>query len=317
MENTQIIPDFLVIGAVKAGTTSLHAYLDQHPEIYLSPIKETNFFSLSDMQFTHFRKDYRYDVTIDFERYLSRRPLVEKHIAHVLDFKTYEALFDDAQEAAMLGEVCNSYLICPSSAKAIYQQNPKAKIIAVLRNPVERAFSQYLMNIKEGKTTESDFITEIKADLALNRRGWGVSHQYHELGHYASQLRPYFETFPNEQIKVLFFDDFKKDSTQFLKDLFNFLGVQQIPIDTSVKLNQAGKPRLGKLNFLLTQTGIISFLKSIFPRNIRQQLAKLVYTKKGLPKLQTEEREYLLKYYRDETANLETLLGKNLDHWKQ
>jgi len=317
LENTQIVPDFLVVGAVKAGTTSLHAYLDQHPEIYLSPIKETNFFSKADMQFAHFRKDYGFDIAIDFDKYLRQRPLVEKHIAHVPDLRTYNALFEDAPKKALLGEVCNSYLICPSSAKAIRAHNSETKIIAVLRNPTERAFSQYLMNIKEGKTSEPDFITEIKTDLALAKRGWGVSHQYHELGQYAQQLSRFFEAFPKEQIKVLFFDDLKNDSQSFFTDLFEFLGIPSIAIDTSVKLNQAGKPRLGKLNFLLTQLGVVSFLKGIFPRSIRQQLAKLVYTQKGLPKLQYEERAYLLEYYRDEIVRLEALLNKNLDHWKQ
>ena len=269
------------------------------------------------MDFQHFRKDYRFDVAIDFDKYLDRRPLVEKHIAHVPDAKTYQRLFEDAPKTSLLGEVCNSYLICPSSAESIKAQNPKAKIIAVLRNPIERIFSQYLMNIKEGKTSEPDFLTEIKQDLGQVNRGWGISHQYHELGHYSHQLEPFFAAFPREQIKILFYDDFRKDSGLFLSTLFDFLNIPLIDIDTSKQLNQAGKPRLGKLNFLLTQLGIISFLKGIFPRNIRQLLAKLVYTQKGLPTLQKKEREYLSDYYRDELLRLETLLGKNLDHWKQ
>lgn len=306
-----------MVGAVKAGTTSLHQYMGQHPQIFLSPIKETNFFSRADMDHASFRKDYSYDVAIDFEKYLSQRPLKERHIAHVEDFATYQQLFFDAPAQSVLGEVCNSYLMSSSAAKAIKDQNPKTKIIAVLRNPIDRAFSHYLMNIKEGKTSESNFLKEIKSDLALSHKGWGVSHQYHEVGHYYSQLKRFYEVFPSEQIKVVLFEDLKADGQQFLNELFNFIGVDSQEIDTTKQLNTAGRPRLGKLNYLLTQLGIISILKGLFPRTIRQKLSEILYTKKGLPTLQPAERLYLLEYYKEETSQLEQLIGKNLEEWKR
>lgn len=316
MDATKIGPDFLVIGAVKAGTTSLHAYLSQHPDVYLTPIKETNFFSRNDMKFEHFRKDYQYDTELNYTSYLARSPLPKKHIAHVPDTATYQALFREIQANNLTGEVCNSYLICPSSAQTIKAHNPQTKIIAVLRNPAERAFSQYLMNIKEGKTTESDFLTELEADALQTHQGWGVSHQYRELGHYYKQIKRYYDVFPADQIKLLFFEDFKADPQKFLNDLFDFLGLPLADIDTETRLNEAGKPRLGKLNFLLTQLGIIAFLKKLFPGNIRQQLAKVMYTQKGLPSLQNNEREQLMDYYKEGIEGLEKLLGRTLNIWK-
>lgn len=306
----------MVVGAVKAGTTSLHAYLSQHPKVYLTPIKETNFFSRKDMQFGRFRKDYQFDTELDYDKYLARTPLPQKHIAHVPDEATYTQLYREAEAHQTTGEVCNSYLICPSSAETIHAHNPKTKIIAVLRNPMERAFSQYLMNLKEGKTTEPDFLSELRADAGQEHRGWGVSHQYHELGHYYRQIRQYYEVFPAQQIKVLFFEDLKNNPKEFLNELFDFLELERIEVDTEKRLNEAGKPRLGKLNYLLTQLGIIAFFKKLFPKSIRQQLAKLMYTRKGLPTLQDSERAHLFKYYQQDIKGLERLLEKPLDFWK-
>lgn len=305
----------MVIGAVKAGTTSLHSYLQQHSGIYLSPIKETNFFSQNDMTPENFRKDYSHDVALDIEKYLSANHLSYRHIAHIDNTEHYQSLYREASEKMLTGEVCNSYLICPSAAAQLYQHQPKVKIVAVLRNPVDRVFSQYLMNLKEGKTLEKDFLKELESDLQTEPKGWGVSHQYHELGLYQEQLSRYFQLFRPEQIKVAFFEDLKQNPTQFLEEIFGFLGLPMEPIDTTQKLNASGKARFEKLNYVLTQTGVIRSLKTLMPRSARQRLAKVVYTQKGLPTISDEARAYLVEYYRDDAGRLEKLLNVNLNHW--
>lgn len=311
----KVNPDFVVIGAVKAGTTSLHHYLNQHSDIYLSPIKETNFFSRNDMSPPNFRKDYSHDVALDIEKYLSTDRLSYRHIAHIADARHYKALYREASPQTLTGEVCNSYLICASAAAELHQYQPNAKIIAVLRNPIERAFSQYLMNLKEGKTLEKDFLKELQNDLETQPKGWGVSHQYHELGLYHQQLSRYFQVFKPEQIKVTFFDDLKQNPTQFLEDIFAFLEVRSQSIDTTNKLNASSKARFEKLNYILTQTGVIKRLKAILPRSARQRLVGLVYTQKGLPTINDDAQNYLTEYYRNDVNQLEKLLNVNLKHW--
>lgn len=315
LEMDKVNPDFVVVGAVKAGTTSLHHYFNQHSGIHLSPIKETNFFSRYDMTPENFRKDYSHDIALDIEKYLAADQLSYKHIAHINNLEHYKALYREVPKNSLTGEVCNSYLICPNTAKNLYEHHPNVKIIAVLRNPIDRVFSQYLMNLKEGKTLEKDFLKELKDDLNTQPKGWGVSHQYHEVGLYYQQLNRYFHVFDPKQIKVVFFEDLKQNPVQFLEELFRFLGLPSEQIDTTQKLNASGKARFEKLNYLLTQTGVIRGLKAVIPRSARQHLARVVYTQKGLPTLSHEARTYLTEYYREDVHQLEALLNVNLKHW--
>ncbi|MFT7589805.1 MAG: hypothetical protein ACI959_002025, partial [Limisphaerales bacterium] len=116
------LPDFFVVGAVKAGTTALHLFLDQHPEIYMSPVKETNYFSQPDMDPAHFNRDYKHDVDINLDKWLDG-PMTKKiHIANVDNWEHYKRLFRDAEKAKSIGEASNSYLLCPSAAERIYEQ---------------------------------------------------------------------------------------------------------------------------------------------------------------------------------------------------
>jgi hypothetical protein len=201
-------PNFFLIGTVKGGTTSLHRYLDQHPEIYLSPIKEVNYFSREDIHPEHFSRDYRHDVNVDLKSYLSSDMDHPIHIAHVTDEADYLQLFKKAGNAKAIGEMSLSYMLYPSAPKAIAAACPDAKIMAMLRDPAERAFSQYIMNLRQGKTLEKDFIREITEDDKLLPKGWGVNHQYLFIGHYYEQLKRYYDLFPANQIKIFLFDDY-------------------------------------------------------------------------------------------------------------
>ena len=122
------LPSFFIVGAPKAGTTSLYHYLEEHPEVYMSPIKETNFFSSKQMQ----EQELYYDAT----------PIQSKN--------QYLELFKDVSQEKQVGEASVSYLYYTGVAKKILEFNPKAKIVIMLRNPVERAFSHYLMDKRLG-----------------------------------------------------------------------------------------------------------------------------------------------------------------------
>ena len=116
------LPNFFVVGAVKAGTTALHLFLDQHPEIFMSRVKETNFFSQPDMHAEHFNRDYRHDVNVNLELFLEGSMSRKIHIATVDRWEDYQRLFRDAKGFKAIGEASNSYLLCPSAAAAMAER---------------------------------------------------------------------------------------------------------------------------------------------------------------------------------------------------
>lgn len=310
------LPTFLIVGAVKAGTTSLHEYLQMHPEVFMSPVKETNFFSDADMLFEHFNVDYRQDVDVNLDKYLAG-PMDKKiHIAHVRTFSQYQKLFRDVKAEKAIGEVSNSYLYLPSTAQAIKDKLPDVKIVMILRSPVERLHSQYLMNLKLGKIIQKDLIKEIEADQAKAIKGWGVSHLYLEVGNYYEQVQRYYNSFPAHQIKVILFDDFKVDAHGVMQDLFAFLGVDSaFNLDMNKRYNEAGMPRFGKLNYYLTQIGVYGFVKKIFSPRLKEKMKSLIYTKDNIPKITPAEKLYLQQYYKDDVAALGKLLDRDLSAW--
>ena len=157
-------PNFFVVGVVKGGTTSIYNYLSQHPDVYLTPIKETNHFSDNDMLHEHFEKQYKIDSGLDIKSYLAKENKGQLHIAHVRDREDYLSLYDNVDHQKARGEVCNSYMLCPSASSEIHSAFPRSKIIVMLREPVKRMYSQYLMNVREAKVLNRSFREEIEHD---------------------------------------------------------------------------------------------------------------------------------------------------------
>jgi len=311
-------PNFFLIGTVKGGTTSLHRYLSQHPEIYLSPIKEVNYFSKNDIDESLFAKDYRHDIDINLEQYFKEGMPYPVHIAHVTNEEDYLHLFSKAENAKAIGEMSLSYMLYENTPKEIYKTYPNAKFIAILRNPAERAFSQYIMNLKQGKILEKDFLKEIIQDDNKSVKGWGANHQYLAIGKYYEQLERYFNLFSKDQIKIILFDDYKENPENVIQEMFKFLDVStDIQINTEEKVNVGGIPKLKKINYLLNQYGIISWAKNNLPRSWRTPFKNFMYKskKEDMPKMTAEQRQYLINYYQEDILKLEKLIGRNLQNW--
>lgn len=311
-------PNFFLIGTVKGGTTSLHRYLNQHPDIYLSPIKEVNYFSKEDIDEKHFSKDYRHDIALDLKKYFANGMSTPIHIAHITNEDDYLHLFSKVKNEKAIGEMSLSYMLYENAPKKLKATYPDAKIIAMLRNPAERAFSQYIMNLKQGKILSNDFIQEITQDDQKKIKGWGANHQYLIIGKYYEQLRRYYDLFPAEQIKIFLFDDYKIHPEKLVKDMFDFLGVDSnIDIDTSEKANEGGVPKLKKINYYLNHLGIISWAKANLPMSWRTPFKKWMYKtdKEVMPKMTLEERKFLIEYYREDILQLEKLIDRDLSKW--
>lgn len=310
-------PNFFVVGVAKAGTTSLYHMLGSHPEIYLTPIKETNYFARKDLDFDNFRPDFKHNTTIDVGRYIQEGMTYQIHCANVTEPEHYLALYQNAKEEKALGEICNSYIFCPNAMGEIYLEYPQAKIIVMLRNPIERAFSGYIMNLREGKILSSSFMDEIKRDEQLEVVKWGEHISYLHAGKYFEQIKRIYQYFPKEQVRIYLYDDYKVNKKEVMRDMYSFLGVDSSFFPSSDKrVNEAGLPRFKYLNYFIAQTGFLrKWARSILGDKGKALATKMMYANDNIPKLSEEEKRYLTNYYREDVEKLSALLNRDLKVW--
>lgn len=308
------IPNFLVVGAAKAGTTSIYQYLSQHPQVYLSPIKETNYFA-KDIPLDKIRKDYYKGGELDVERYVQTDLSEQIHIAFVSRWEHYQKLFKNVRGERAIGEISNSYLSSDVAAREIYAVNPDMKIIMILRDPIKRAFSHYKMTLRVGLVRDS-FYEEVQRDYAAAEKGFRVSHLYVEMGQYAAQVRRYLDVFPREQVRIYLFDDLKADAATLIDNMLRFIGVDpQISVDTSFQANQASVPKSAGLVHFLRRTGIRTIAKKVSPRFIAEAAKKIFYKEKDDLTLTQREKDFLRPLFEQDVRELEQIIGRDLSHW--
>jgi len=294
----------------------LYRYLKQHPEIYMSPIKEPNYFA-KDIDVDLFREDYKRKALIDTKKYFSKSKLEELHLAFITNFEDYLQLFRKVNDEKAIGECSNSHLYSRVAAKEIRKFIPDAKIIMILRNPIERAYSHYLMNLGDGLTSERDFVKEVLADFNKSYKGWGISHLYIELGLYYEQVKRYLELFPRQNVKIILYEDFKNYPEKMLKEIFEFLNVDKNYLPSlGQRYNVSAVPKYPKFNQIVKKVYIR--LKNFIPKKIQISLKKKYREisfkkKKGL--LSRKEKQFLLEYFKDDIEKLSKLIDKDLSIW--
>lgn len=308
-------PNFFVIGAAKSGTTSLHRYLDEHPDIHMSCIKEPHFFC-RDIQTGNFSEIYRKSVDFDLKTYLARSKREKRHIAHVLQKEDYLSLFRDVRKEKAVGECSTGYLYSEVAAKEIRKAVPHAKIVMVLRNPVERAFSHYLADLRMGTVAAGTFGEALEFDFNRKRKGWGVSSLYVEIGLYYRQVKRYLDVFPEESVKILFFEDFRDDPGKAMSELYAFLGVDRnFTPNLAIRYNSALVPRWRGLFRLIELSGVKRMAKKSLSPGWIEGLRPLMFINGDRLKPTPEEVRYASAFFRDDISLLSELLGKDLSRW--
>ena len=284
------LPNFMIIGVAKAGTTSLFRYLDQHPQVFMCPIKGTNFFGYEDA------RDWKWTDE-------GKPPLL--HHFQAKTFEEYEAMFAGASDEIAIGEASPQYFRCPTAARRIHECIPDVKLVASLRNPADRAFSGFLMRTRRGEAVKSSY-EELTPEASHVKEGF-----YHK------RMKRYLDIFARHQIKIYIFEEFKKDPAKVVVDLFDFLGVDTnfVP-DTSTRHNPAGVPKNRLLNRLFFSPTLIRTAKSLLPESV-QRMAKRVQQQnlKTPPKSPADLRAKLLDLYREDILKLEALLDRDLSIW--
>jgi len=308
------LPTFFIVGAAKAGTTSIADYLNTHPQVYISPIKEPHYFS-KDIRCENFEEKYRKLVCFDQDDYFAKEPLEQKHAAFIQKQEHYEQLFNDMQADQIGGEGSVGYLYSQEAPREIYKQVPKAKIIIILRNPIGRAFSHWLMDLRMGIVHEGGFLQAIEADVHAPKKGWGNQHLYIELGLYFQQVKRYFDTFGRDNVKVILFDDLKVSNAKVMEDITQFLGLETFEYDLEGKKNPAKLPKFPLLHSTIRKLGLIDLGNAIIPKIFLEKLKASIYTNKNLPKLTSEDRVALQKYFKEDIVNLSELINRDLTAW--
>ncbi|CAM3257930.1 sulfotransferase family protein [Rhodothermus bifroesti] len=298
------VPDFFIVGAAKAGTTSLYAYLKAHPQIFLPETKEPRYYA------------YEGERPEDFEGPGAAR-LIQSIIK---DKATYRKLFENAASDQIIGEASPAYLYSPIAAERIAQDNPNAKIIAILRNPIERAYSHFLDNVGNGWEPCTDFEQVIQAQRRGERARWWRKWDYLGHGFYAQQLMRYMTHFPPENMKIIRYEHFRDDPERVVRDLLGFLKVDsevELPVDQ--RYNVSWVPRWRWLQQVFGQPrGLKKVVRSVVPSEVRRWLRhRLEVINRHRPPMSPAARRLLLEIYLPEIEALERLLGWDLSDWKR
>jgi hypothetical protein len=295
------LPNFLVIGAAKSGTTSLHYYLQQHPDVFLPALKENYFFAFEDQDVHHDGPGDRSSDRVTITR-----------------LEDYCALFSDANDEAALGEVCDGYLVVPGSAERIRRHVPDAKLIAILRQPVEGAYSMHRYLRRDGREPVADFEEAFRLGPERVKANWRYFWNYRGLGCYATLLEPYFALFDRQQIRVFLYEDLRGDPARVMRDTFTFIGVDPaFQPDVSRRHNPSGVPRSQMLHRLIKRPSRAkSVYRTLVPDALHRRIAPRLETA-NLKRdgLSPDLRKKLTSEYRDEILKLQDLIERDLSGW--
>jgi hypothetical protein len=296
------LPNFVLAGPAKSGTTALYLMLRQHPQIFFPDNKEPRFFAYSD-------SPPRYAGPGDEKRF---------NKTTIYRLEDYLELYKDIGDAIAIGDASPIYMHVPQSVYAIKEYIPEAKIIIVLRNPVERAFSVYLQHLRNGDEKLS-FEEAIQQEEKRVLQNWGLGWRYLYLGYIADQIERYLETFGKTQVFFVLYDSFRRDNIETSKGLFTFLGVDSSYSPNIVKANVGGIVRNQWLYKSLSSTRLIGVLKPAIPVKYRRiaNLWRLNMQSRLVekPELLAEQIADLTKLYEKDIRKTEVLTGYDLSEW--
>jgi len=294
-------PNFFIIGSTKSGTTSLFQYLAQHPEIGLCRVKEPHYFT------DKLGKFYANGPNDTKNSWLTTGSLEE-----------YLRLFNGTEGYKAVGEASTSYLSTPGVAELIHRHFPEAKIVAILRHPVERAFSAYMHLRREGRETLS-FEQALAAEPDRIRQKWELLWYYRKLGHYHEQLIPYMRLFDPTQRLVVPYETWKADPIRFIRRMALFLGVDpEYSFDLSYRDNVAGVPRSSALYKFTQEKNLIkNIMKPLIPHRLRTYMKQSIRDA-NLKQVQLSDRtrKELSDYYRSDIDQVCRLAGSEFEIWK-
>ncbi len=299
-----VLPNFMIIGPPKTASTSLHYYLSQHPDICMSEPKETRYMD----------NQYREDLA------------------------GYSKYFAHAKGQKAIGDGTPTYSFLPFVAERIQKHFPAIKLIICFRDPVDRAFSGWLMRCAKGNEKNS-FQEALRLNMeqrskhtlhgddgiafwmedqnALGDKNQILCRTYVEGSMYAEQMEYYLNKFKPEQIHYLFMDDLRKDLIPTLQKMFAFLGVDE-KFD-QIKTEEVNKHKKVRLKFLFNLFGKdkVKNVKNFLPAPLANLLKPILRTEVKKPEITDADKKFAWDIFKDDVAKLEQIIGKNLTQWRK
>lgn len=300
--------DFAIVGQPKAGTTAMAQFLSKHPQVCISSPKEPNFFA------TDFMKE-----SDDFHG--------KRKYFNIRTRKDYDKCFSHCKAEQILGEATPKYAHSKSAAKNIYKHNPSAKIIIILRNPVDFMHSLHMQYVNSGIENIKDFKEAIKLDPE-RKKGLNIPSQvkypscypYTERGKYYDQVKRFLDTFPQNNVLVLTHEEYKANNAITLKKVLDFLGVDpSFSVDFKT-VHGSKAPRFETLNKIINKSWITNLAHKILPHRAYVQISK-IFNKFALKEQQRtvmdiELKKELEQLFYDDVQKTSELLDRNLiDEW--
>tara|TARA_B110000014_G_scaffold264021_1_gene262926 strand:+ start:1604 stop:2452 length:849 start_codon:yes stop_codon:yes gene_type:complete len=278
----KIYPDFFIVGAPRSGTTSLHEYLNQLSEVFMC-VKECGFFS----EFSNGR---------------------------VESYDEYAALFSGASSNQLIGESTAIYLRDPDTPKKIHDANPNAKIIIMLRDPIERAFSHYLMYIKNGYETLS---FSKKLENYLESKTKENFHNYIIMpSFYFDSISGYVDMFGREKIKIIIYEEFAKNTEKSVSEILDFLNINtELPTNLTKKYNDFSHPLGKSQNFIISNKLSRNLGRRLLPKSTRISIKNIISNKNEKPTLQKNDLLKLQELFSQDVSSLKSFLERKLP-WK-
>ena len=295
------LPNFVVIGASRCGTTSLHHYLGQHPDIYVSPRKSPNYFVAQDPQ---------PDRENDTLQAMARQWTATR--------EAYETLFRGVTTERAVGDVSPVYMQSIHTAKRIRETLGSAtKLVAILRNPADRAHAHYLGRRRDGLEPVEDFNVLVDRELAMPLEDDIAFGSYVSCGRYHHFLQPFYEHFAAENIRIYLFDQLREDPSGLFRDLFSFLDVDpDYEVDTSFSHNRTGIVANPLLRSIWTgSVGLRTKMRPYLPAFIRHASRPLLAQQVSKPILGADARQRINAALRKDIQELQRLIDMDLSDW--
>jgi len=282
-----VYPDFFIVGGSRCGTTSLYAYLKQHPNIFLPKRKEPHYYSSQSTPL----------------------PYWLLHLRLIKTKEDYLQLFENSEESDIVGEASSTYLMNIDVPKLIFEDNPNAKIIISLRNPIDRTYTAYLAQFRSGNEKKS-FGESIRRDFS-SITGEELQRQSALNSDYYEYVNNYYHYFPKKQIKIIIFEEFIKNPQQTMKELLHFLNIST---DINIKYEQHNEFKFPKNQFsksILNNKFIVNISFALIPAKIRHYVFRQLVTR-AKPTMSEKDRNFLKERYSGGVKKLEVLLNRKL-----
>jgi hypothetical protein len=297
------LPNFLIAGVAKCGTSSLHNYLAQHPQVFMSNVKEPRFIT---SQFTNFPLNGPGDNKVE--------------AWYVKKYDDYVKLFENANGAKAIGESsADTVYFYKESIPVIKKYLGDPKIIIVLRNPVKRTCSayQFLVHWEREALPFEEALLEEQNRIKNN---WELIYHYTAVSHYYEPVKAFKENFSS--VMVVLTEDLKKNPSKVCKEIFEFLGVDsQVTVRTDAQHNVSGIPKSRLVSHLLSEGSIARkmvrpFARLFLPRHMRERLFTKIQEKNLAPmEIDCNLKNRLAVLFNDDVRKLEGLLQKDLSGW--